>query len=314
MPQKKANLPVDANNSSAANLPYPPAAANQNYALQPSVQVNSVYPPPHLPGNPKCSDWKHFIRLMQFHFELAEVPAVKQATLLKCYLGPDGLAIYDGLPEPKESLQDLIQQFDAYFSGGDSLLLHRKHFLQMKQAPNESISQFAVRLRRQATICQYEDACQWLCRDVFVAGVHQDRIGERLLTEDIKKLTFDNAVAKAEVMERASRDRIHVKEPEAESDINSVSSSHKPRSNPKPTCCMRCGIEGSHGRSGCPAKDAECRYCKKIGHYARVCRKRLSNPAPVDRIYDDDEHDPQQDDFEPNTQGQPPTTASYVVF
>ena len=41
--------------------------------------------------------------------------------------------------------------------------------------------------------------------------------------------------------------------------------SHKP--------CHKCGDE--HTRGSCPAKYAKCYFCKKIGHYTKVCRKKL---------------------------------------
>jgi transposase InsO family protein len=38
--------------------------------------------------------------------------------------------------------------------------------------------------------------------------------------------------------------------------------------------CMRCGREPSHPKEDCPAKDAECRKCRKIGHYQAQCRSK----------------------------------------
>lgn len=38
--------------------------------------------------------------------------------------------------------------------------------------------------------------------------------------------------------------------------------------------CYRCG-GASHKASDCKFKDADCHYCKKKGHIARVCRSRL---------------------------------------
>ncbi len=38
--------------------------------------------------------------------------------------------------------------------------------------------------------------------------------------------------------------------------------------------CYNCGAEPSHPRSECPARNAECAKCGKIGHYAKVCRSK----------------------------------------
>ena len=36
--------------------------------------------------------------------------------------------------------------------------------------------------------------------------------------------------------------------------------------------CRNCGVEWPHTSNPCPAKNKECRKCKKLNHFARVCR------------------------------------------
>ena len=43
--------------------------------------------------------------------------------------------------------------------------------------------------------------------------------------------------------------------------------------------CSRCGKYPGHGRQACPANDAECRKCKKKGHYAALCRSKTMGKA-----------------------------------
>jgi hypothetical protein len=130
--------------------------------------------------------------------------------MLENHLGRDGIAIFDGLPAPKNTFDEAVARFNEYFQAGQSVLLHRKNFNSTRQAPSESISQFACRLRRMVELCQYPSTfVSDQCRDIFVAGVANDRLGERLLSEDLKKLTFDIAVNKAEIAERAFKDRLN---------------------------------------------------------------------------------------------------------
>jgi len=47
------------------------------------------------------------------------------------------------------------------------------------------------------------------------------------------------------------------------------------RATKSPSACPRCGTEG-HSASDCRFKDKQCYYCKKKGHIARICHKKLN--------------------------------------
>ena len=52
------------------------------------------------------------------------------------------------------------------------------------------------------------------------------------------------------------------------------SSQNKPTFKPesKQSRCSRCGGANTHNKSECPANKSKCRYCKKLGHWEKVCR------------------------------------------
>ena len=43
-------------------------------------------------------------------------------------------------------------------------------------------------------------------------------------------------------------------------------------------------VEMFNPRKNCPAKDAACNFCQKVGHYFKVCQKRLGNRSSIDAI------------------------------
>ena len=47
--------------------------------------------------------------------------------------------------------------------------------------------------------------------------------------------------------------------------------------------CFFCG-KPRHDRSNCPARDSECRNCKKKGHWAQVCKSSKSSGGPIAAI------------------------------
>ena len=122
-------------------------------------------------------------------------------------LSHDALDIFDGLPEPRNTLRDVIAGFSAYFGEKSSVLLRRKVFLRTDQQMNASITEFACRLRRLAR--DFGDKATEMLRNIFVIGVRDDRLGERLLSEDATTLTFEDAIKRAEAFERARAERNH---------------------------------------------------------------------------------------------------------
>ena len=202
--------------------------------------------------------------------------ADQKLPLLLNSLGRDGLDVYDGLPEPKETYEKAIERFDAHFECRQSILLKRKAFFNARQGANESSTDFACRLRRLVRECGFDSAQLTLLRDIFVCGVYDDRLGERLLAEDASTLTFETALAKAEAFERARADR--------RTAVPSIATVTKPRpvqhssgSTPKPTDsrsrCYRCN-SGQHRANypQCPAKNAVCHNCQRKGHFKSVCK------------------------------------------
>ena len=74
-------------------------------------------PCPRLPSNPKEGDFKYFIRQLENYFVIAKTDEDTKHSILMYALGQDGLNIYDGLDDPKDSYQCAIRQLHKYFGG-----------------------------------------------------------------------------------------------------------------------------------------------------------------------------------------------------
>ena len=156
--------------------------------------------------------------------------------------------LYDGLPEPKTTYEETVERFAHYFTGRTSILLRRKQFYEARQGHQESASNFAVRLRRLSQECDFGVNASTLMRDIFVVGIKDDRLGERLLAENATDLTFDLALTKAEAFERARMERGAMAHTEANFIARESRTSHG-RRRPAPVseqtsksfACFRCG-------------------------------------------------------------------------
>ena len=152
------------------------------------------FPLPVLNSNPKPSDWSYFKRQFENYLSIVKAEEEQKLPMLLNCLGRDGLDVFDGLPEPKDKYSDVLTAFDAHFRCRTSVLLRRKVFFEAKQGSNECATDFACRLRRLSNDCEFDTAQSFLLRDIFVCGIHNDRLGERLLAEESTALTFMSCV------------------------------------------------------------------------------------------------------------------------
>ena len=227
---------------------------------------------PRLAQNPKSEDWVYFKRLFTNYLTIVDAEDdKKRAYLLNC-VGRDGLITYDGLSSPKDTYASAIERFDDFFKTKSSLLLRRKQFFEARQQPNENDVEFSCRLRRLISECDFNaDVSKELLRDIYVCGVSNNALGERLLSEDASKLTFEQAVARGEALERAKTERASVSTGQrAVSSTGPVSAVQSFNSS-----CTRCGSKHHDYRSkDCKALSSKCHRCSKVGHYQKFCRNK----------------------------------------
>ena len=244
------------------------------------------FPHPRLPTNANFTDFKYFKRQLDMYFEIMKIDqSIKLPVLLSC-LGHEDLSIYDGLPDPKSSFDESIKRLEEYFSASTSLIIHRKEFYEARQNKNESASQFAVRLRKMATECKFTNSAEML-RDIFIICVSDNQLGERFLMEDLDKLTFEVAVNKAEIIEKAHSNRnsvnssvlsVHGNDQMSTENCEIQAVNHQRKLNDQNHIyCYRCGMEGEKANHvNCPARDKMCSLCKRIGHFQRMCRSNIN--------------------------------------
>ena len=146
------------------------------------------------------------------------------------------------------------------------------------QQMEEIVSEFVAGLHRLSEYYQFATLDDML-RDRLVCGrgIRDLRLQQRLLAET--HLTFQKAldISQAiEAAERTARDLQAKQTPKPILALNQPTrrpySQGRPKSSDNQTKCYRCG--NSHQAKECPFKDAECHYCKRKGHIAKVCHTK----------------------------------------
>ena len=120
-----------------------------------------------------------------------------------------------------------------------------------------------------------ETCAQKSIRDQIIEGLSDGDTVEDLL--QVSDLTLATTITKCQSREAARKHRTDiVAQGEAIVALRQQQALHQATS----LTCPGCGANRHKGgRAQCPAYDQKCALCRKIGHFARVCRsKRQTNP------------------------------------
>ena len=247
-------------------------------------------------------DWKFWYKT--FTNFVAAMPqgdnAINKLNILTAYLTAP---IYKLISE-ETTYDGAIATLRTLFVKPKHEIYARHKLATARQNESESVDEFVLRINKLGQDCnfvavnaqQYRDDMK---RDSFISGISSRFIRERLLEN--QTLTFTQAYEKARALEiaklnseqysssevTAGRISVCTVETDAEEGsskiseqaINSVRSDKKNRN----FSCYFCGRKTWHPRSRCPAKDENCNFCGKIGHYAKCCLKRKDSLNCVDQ-------------------------------
>ena len=209
-----------------------------------------------------------------------------------------------------KSLDAILQILEQYCIGETNIVHERYKFNTRCQLPNEPFDAFYADLRSLADKCSfnYRPATETggvapldeMLRDRIVLGIKDDSIRKKLISQG-NDLTLDQAVrvcrsnevtsavmqtvakgsgsgavdaiGKRPEQHKNSKQKSH-KSSQQNQGSKSQAQTSKTSDDKQQKQCTRCGKKPSHPRKDCPAREAECRKCKKVGHYQSQCRTK----------------------------------------
>ena len=220
----------------------------------------------------------------------------------------DDILITLGVDESTAKYDEVITALNKYFNLRKNTIVERAKFNKRTQRPGESVDSFINDLYRLAEDCEYGTLKEELIRDRIVVGVLDDALSDHLQSRE--DLNLAKAVQLSRQAEARKQNKPVVRgESEGTNSnptVEHVGFKHKPttsnmrgtsftshsQGSGKPSMlsqgnCQWCGRD-RHSRVNCPAKDAKCHQCGKIGHFQSVCRSGKPPPSKQGKVHEVD--------------------------
>jgi hypothetical protein len=159
-----------------------------------------------------------YVKRLTLYFSANNVAAEKQGQHFCLLMGPKTFQTLSNLTVPDDpttyTFADIEQTLEYYFSPRKILVIERFHFNKRDQKGNETVSEYALELKRLASTCNFGDFLYDALRDRFVCGLKSERIQQKLLAET-KDLKFNDALSLASNMEIADKEMQNMQPTEA---------------------------------------------------------------------------------------------------
>lgn len=217
--------------------------------------------------------WRLWKRNFQYYIESQVGLNDKQkvARLLH-QAGTEVQEIYESIKDEQvdgsTDYEKCIKRLDSYFEPDVNINYERQKFRNIQKEEEETMEQFIVKLRKQATFCDFpekEDAI----KDQVIEKCSDINLKLKFLKKG-KELTLNKImeISRLYEMEKmVSNQNLKKEEKDKEQDsVNRISNVE----------CYRCGRRGHFAKSAeCNAANEICNKCGLKGHFAKCCKTKI---------------------------------------
>ena len=241
--------------------------------------------------------FEKYLKRLNNLFDAMEIadPKRKKAMLLH-YIGEETCDVFETLtiPDPGEHsdvFKEAVKGLKEHFEPQKCIDHHVYNFRKETQKSGETTGEFYTRLQLLAKKCEFTDVELEIKRQI-VQGTSSARLRRKAIEQS---LSLDNILKTACAMEAADEQTLEIENQQAnalghkgrlkkgfkksyERGKFAQPRYEKPRMSNSPPkkyskSCGLCG--GTYPHSGsCPAEGKQCANCKKLNHFARVCRSK----------------------------------------
>ena len=242
-----------------------------------------------------------FSRTWLAYIRVTEPPVSKQLDMLLLCVDDLARQYYYEVDRPDDSMNNALEFLCARFVGERNALAERVSLEKTVQQPGQSLVEYGSSVRKNTRHCAYPAGyTDQAMRDVFVAGVSSE-YGRQVIcrafgiaTKAGRDFSLESAVEAACMQQQALDTALSLSSLPVKAEfVVTTARYHTDRSFTSNSSvpvrtCNWCGLS-YHSRLQYPAWEQQCRKCGKMGHFARICKSRVTKESsaatdPLDSV------------------------------
>lgn len=182
--------------------------------------------------------------------------------------------IYKLIEDPeKQTVENIIKSLEQKLCQEVNVRYERYIFNCIKQEDNENYREYFMKLKSKVKLCEYKQMEEELLLDKITCSIKDINMREKLWLK--KNMNLNDAMQMC-IGSEEMKQQISCMQ-DVTNNINKVyTKNNKKYVKQENKKCNFCGNNWHSDLKMCPAKEKECNYCHKTGHFASVCRKKLS--------------------------------------
>lgn len=245
----------------------------------------------------RTQDWQIFSKRVGQFLTLNSITAEdKKRAVLLTHLSDEVYKLLRNLAHPSEvetlSYSRLTELLDGHFTPKRSTFADLAEFYSAVQAEEESVEDWAARLRGLAIHCEFGTALDTLFLHRFVLGLKAGPERNKVFEQEVSKLTFKKALELAQQMACARQARnvappsmatpVVIKdEPLYRASTGRAGGSGATGQEYQARRCTVCGLK-NHVAEKCRYKNYKCSKCNVKGHLKKVCDSKINRVHNID--------------------------------